>query len=43
MCRGLGSDLHAGSISGRHRELTALRVAALELAEKIEQAQRDAF
>jgi hypothetical protein len=43
MCRGLGSDLHAGSVSGRHRELTNLREAATELAQKIEQAQRDAF
>jgi len=43
MCRGLGSELHAGSLSGRHRELTGLREAATLLAEKIEQAQRDAF
>jgi hypothetical protein len=43
MCRGLGSELHAGTISGRHRELTGLREAATELAVKIEQAQRDAF
>ncbi len=43
MCRGLGSELHAGSISGRHRELSGLREAATELAQKIEQAQRDAF
>jgi hypothetical protein len=43
MCRGLGSELQAGSISGRHRELASLREAAVELAQKIEQAQRDAF
>jgi len=43
MCRGLGTDLHAGSISGRHRELAALGEAVVELAQKIEQAQRDAF
>jgi len=43
MCRVLGNDLHSGSISGRHRELTVLREAALDLAQKIEQAQRDAF
>ena len=43
MCRGLGTDLHAGSLSGRHRELTSLREVAVELAHKIEQAQRDAF
>jgi len=43
MCRGLGSDFHAGSLSGRHPELTSLREAAVELARKIQQAQRDAF
>jgi hypothetical protein len=43
MCRTLGTELHAGSISGRHRELTSLREAAMDLAEKIEQAQRNAF
>ena len=43
MCRAMGTELHAGSISGRHRELTSLREAAMDLAEKIEQAQRDAF
>jgi hypothetical protein len=43
MCRGLGTELHAGSVSGRHRELTSLREAAVDLAQKIEQAQRDAF
>jgi hypothetical protein len=43
MCRGLGGELHAGSISGRHRELIGLREAAVDLAQKIEQAQRDAF
>ena len=43
MCRGLGSGLHAGAVSGRHPELTSLREAAVELAQKIEQAQRDAF
>lgn len=43
MCRGLGGDLHSGSVSGRHRELTGLREAAMELAKKIEHAQRDAF
>jgi hypothetical protein len=43
MCRGLGDDLQAGSISGRHRELTALRQAATELAQKIEAAQRDPY
>lgn len=43
MCRDLGSSLQAGSLSGRHRELTSLREAASELSRKIEQAQRDAF
>jgi hypothetical protein len=43
MCRALGIQLHAGSISGRHRELAPLREAAVDLAQKIEQAQRDAF
>jgi hypothetical protein len=43
MCRGLGGELQAGTISGRHRELNSLREAATELAQKIEQAQRDAF
>ena len=43
MCRSLGNDLHSGSISGRHRELTVLREAAVDLAQKIEQAQRHAF
>ena len=43
MCRSLGTELHAGNISGRHRELTSLREAAADLAEKIEQAQRDAY
>lgn len=42
MCRGLGDELQSGSISGRHRELEGLRQAATDLAEKIEQAQRDA-
>jgi hypothetical protein len=42
MCRGLGDELQSGSISGRHRELDGLRQAATDLAEKIEQAQRDA-
>lgn len=43
LCRSLGGDLQAGSISGRHRELTGLKEAAAELTRKIEQAQRDAF
>lgn len=43
MSRGLGGDLRAGSVSGRHRELTGLREAAAELTQSIEQAQRHAF
>jgi hypothetical protein len=43
MCRALGDDLHSGSVSGRHRELAALGEAAAELAQKIEQARRDAY
>jgi len=35
--------LRAGAISGRHRELVALREAAGELVESVEQAQRHAF
>ena len=43
MCRGLGDELKSGSVSGRHRELAALQEAASGLAEKIEQARRDAY
>ena len=39
MSRGLGGDLRAGAISGRHRELAGLREAAAELTQSIEQAQ----
>jgi hypothetical protein len=40
MNRGLGGDLRAGVISGRHRELAGLREAAMELTQSIEQAQQ---
>jgi hypothetical protein len=43
MCRGLGGDLRAGSVSGRYAELTSLREAAAELGESIERAQQQAF
>lgn len=43
MCRGLGGDLRAGSVSGRHAELTSLREAAAELGQSIERAQQHAF
>jgi hypothetical protein len=42
MCRGLGADLRAGSVSGRHPELNALKDAARELSNRIEQAQQHA-
>jgi hypothetical protein len=40
MSRGLGGDLRTGALSGRHRELAALKEAAAELKQSIEQAQR---
>jgi hypothetical protein len=43
MCRGLGGDLRAGSVSGRHPELTSLREAAVELGQSVERAQQNAF
>lgn len=43
MSRGLGGDLRAGAVSGRHRELAGLKEAAMELAQSIEQAQQHAF
>jgi hypothetical protein len=43
MCRALGGDLQAGSVSGRHAELNSLREAAGELGHSIERAQQHAF
>jgi hypothetical protein len=43
LCRGLGGDLRAGSVSGRHPELTSLREAASELAHSVQRAQEHAF
>ena len=43
MCRGLGNDLRAGSVSGRYAELNKLREAAAELGQSIDQAQQHAF
>jgi hypothetical protein len=43
MCRGLGGDLRAGSVSGRHAELNNLREAAAELGHSIERAQQHAY
>jgi len=42
MCRGLGGDLRAGSLSGRHHELASLREAAMELTQSIERARQHA-
>ncbi len=43
MCRGLGGDLRAGSVSGRYPELASLHEAAAELGNSIERAQQNAF
>jgi hypothetical protein len=43
MCRGLGSDLGAGSVSAHYPELAGLRDAASELTQNIERAQRHAY
>jgi hypothetical protein len=43
MCRGLGNDLRAGSLSGRYAELNNLREAAAELGQSIDRAQQHAF
>jgi hypothetical protein len=43
MCRGLAGDLRAGSVSGRHAELTGLHDAAAELGRSIEVARQHAF
>jgi hypothetical protein len=43
MCTGLAGDLRAGSVSGRHAELTGLCDAAVELAKSIDQARQHAF
>jgi len=40
MCRGLAGDLRAGSLSGRHHELSGLREAATELSQSIERARQ---
>jgi hypothetical protein len=42
VCRGLGTDLRSGSVSGRHSELPLLRESAAELGQSIEQARRPA-
>jgi hypothetical protein len=39
MSRGLGGDLRAGVVSGRHRELVGLKEAAAELTHSIEHAR----
>jgi hypothetical protein len=43
MCRGLMSDLSAGTVSGRHAELGGLVDAAAELARSIVLARQHAF
>jgi hypothetical protein len=43
MSRGLGADLRAGAMSGRHAELTGLKEAAAELVQSVEQARQHAF
>ena len=43
MSRALGSELKAGNISGRHKELVGLREAAGDLIESIDVAQQHAF
>jgi hypothetical protein len=43
MCRNLGGDLRAGSVSGRHSELAGLQEAAVELEASVERAQQHAF
>jgi hypothetical protein len=43
MCRGLGGDLRAGGVSGRHAELPGLQAASAELANSIDQARQHAF
>jgi hypothetical protein len=43
MCRGLGTGLGTGAVSGRHRELNGLHEAAAELERSIERAQQQAF
>jgi hypothetical protein len=43
MCRGLSSDLSAGAMSGRHRELTGLQEAISELAQSVIRAQQQAY
>jgi hypothetical protein len=43
ICRTLGSDLRAGTVSGRHPELPELRDAAQDLAAAADLAQQQAF
>jgi hypothetical protein len=42
MNRGLGNELQAGTISGRHRELNGLRESAADLMESIDVARKHA-
>ena len=43
ICRALGTDLRAGSVSGRHPELPELRDAAHDLAAAATEAQQHAY
>ncbi|MFL5402166.1 MAG: hypothetical protein ACJ8BF_05045 [Gemmatimonadales bacterium] len=43
MCRGLSEDLRAGSVSGRHAELSGLQAAAADLEQGIEVARQHAY
>ena len=42
LCRGLGSDLRSGSISGRHPELPLLQAATAALEQSIEHVRTQA-
>ncbi|MGH7516446.1 MAG: hypothetical protein ACREOC_03105 [Gemmatimonadales bacterium] len=43
ICRGLGTDLRAGTLSGRHPELPELREAASHLVTAVDEARQHAF
>src|SRR3954467_6829766 len=40
LCRGLGTDLRSGSVSGRHSELPDLRESTVELEQSIAYVRR---
>jgi hypothetical protein len=43
MCAGLSGDLRAGSVSGRHPELSVLQEAAADLGQSIDVARQHAY